>query len=515
MNALLQALLQASWQGAIFSVLVCAVCALRLPASVRASLWLLVGVKFVGVFLWLLCFGERGTVGVGVLPPVTMRVPAAYATPLATAWLLGVGVCAAMVLLRVRATYCRVQSARRPASPDVQNILAALTAPPAPSVRIIPANECPQVTILAAKPVILLPANLLPPSPDALGSSDLWLLLAHEVAHIRRGDLWAGWVFALAQTLFFFHPCAAWAKHEWELAREEACDLFALRAGAMDGASGENAARYGALLVRIGNTSRTAFGGRSTTGAAFLAMSPFSALRRRLQHLGRAQTAQTPLTRCYAALLVLLFGGLLLPLRPAPPVLSAPAGLVFVPATPAPVARQTVVVPRMHPAPRPDASVPLRTQTASVVVVTRPVTRREKSPLNRRRLPLLREPDTVSAPVLAMNAPTALRLSTIVPPEPIAAPVPAELDAPETLADSPQEMVVSAGAGEISVAPRTEIPATTETLMVRTGEPAVSVAPVRAQGRTSQPASPVLPNVPEAQVVPLVEKKEDPSPRPH
>jgi hypothetical protein len=34
------------------------------------------------------------------------------------------------------------------------------------------------------------------------------MALAHELAHLRRGDLWLGWLPAIAQRLFFFHPLA-------------------------------------------------------------------------------------------------------------------------------------------------------------------------------------------------------------------------------------------------------------------------------------------------------------------
>ena len=72
------------------------------------------------------------------------------------------------------------------------------------------------------------------------------LAVAHELAHLRRGDLWLAWVPALAETLFWFHPLARSAVREYAEACEEACDREALRA------TGAHPYEYGRLLVAFG-----------------------------------------------------------------------------------------------------------------------------------------------------------------------------------------------------------------------------------------------------------------------
>lgn len=108
-----------------------------------------------------------------------------------------------------------------------------------PPLLASPAVVSPQVCGLR-RPAILWPAAL-PLAPKAAS-----LALAHELAHLKRGDLLLGWVPALAARLFFFHPLLRWALHEYALHREAACDALALaqqRAAPQD---------YGRLLLELG-----------------------------------------------------------------------------------------------------------------------------------------------------------------------------------------------------------------------------------------------------------------------
>jgi beta-lactamase regulating signal transducer with metallopeptidase domain len=77
-------------------------------------------------------------------------------------------------------------------------------------------------------------------------AEELRMALAHEVSHVRRGDLGWGLVPALAQCVFWFHPFAHWCVREYAQTREEACDAEALRLSAVA------PHRYGELLVGFG-----------------------------------------------------------------------------------------------------------------------------------------------------------------------------------------------------------------------------------------------------------------------
>ncbi len=77
-----------------------------------------------------------------------------------------------------------------------------------PALRRSDVIVSPQVTGLW-RPVVLLPAE------HTLDAHECAMALAHELAHLRRGDLWLGWIPALAQRAFFFHPLARWAMREY------------------------------------------------------------------------------------------------------------------------------------------------------------------------------------------------------------------------------------------------------------------------------------------------------------
>ncbi|MFY2563470.1 M56 family metallopeptidase [Corallococcus terminator] len=118
-------------------------------------------------------------------------------------------------------------------------------------------------------PVVVLPTKAV----RRLPVEGLRMALAHEVAHLKRGDLWLGWVPALAEALLFFHPLARRAAREYALAREEACDAEALRL------TGAEPADYGELLLAFGVTRSHG------TAAALGASAHVHALHRRLSML--------------------------------------------------------------------------------------------------------------------------------------------------------------------------------------------------------------------------------------
>lgn len=111
-----------------------------------------------------------------------------------------------------------------------------------PPLLLSDAITSPQVTGMW-RPVVLFPGT------HALNDDESAMALAHELAHIRRGDLWLGWVPAIAQRLFFFHPLVHWAMREYALNREAACDAHVLKQPTLEPRD------YGRLLLRLGVSS--------------------------------------------------------------------------------------------------------------------------------------------------------------------------------------------------------------------------------------------------------------------
>ncbi|MCP3165324.1 M56 family metallopeptidase [Myxococcus qinghaiensis] len=138
----------------------------------------------------------------------------------------------------------------------------------APSLLVSDVVASPLATGLWS-PVVVLPTKAV----QRLPVEGLRMALAHEVAHLKRGDLWLGWVPALAEALLFFHPLARRAAREYALAREEACDAEALRL------TGAEPADYGELLLAFGVTRPHG------TAAALGASAHVHALHRRLSML--------------------------------------------------------------------------------------------------------------------------------------------------------------------------------------------------------------------------------------
>jgi len=82
-------------------------------------------------------------------------------------------------------------------------------------------------SIVAVPSVIgwLKPIILIPPSAMAgLTPLQMELILAHELAHIRRQDYLWNLLQVAVETLLFYHPVVRWVSHQARLEREQCCD---------------------------------------------------------------------------------------------------------------------------------------------------------------------------------------------------------------------------------------------------------------------------------------------------
>jgi hypothetical protein len=75
------------------------------------------------------------------------------------------------------------------------------------------------------RPAILVPHNLAP----TLGARHLRSALLHELAHIRRGDLWANLAQAVLQALCFYNPLLWLANRRIRKLREQAVDEMVVK----------------------------------------------------------------------------------------------------------------------------------------------------------------------------------------------------------------------------------------------------------------------------------------------
>jgi bla regulator protein BlaR1 len=293
---MLSTLARASIDGAVFVTAVWLLTRLlRLTPAARTMIWWCAGAKFLVALVWI------APVGIPILPAAdttpysapAAEVSGTRATSTALAieagveraataarglsdwssivlvlWVGGLSLGAARGLGRWRQTLGVLRESSS-APPTVQTTAARLAAGlglnRVPEVRMSERVETPLVAGLC-RPVVLLPAIRF----DALTDRQQQMALCHELAHVKRGDLWLGCVPALAERIFFFHPLAHVAAREYALWREAACDGSVL--DALDVAPRE----YGRLLLDLGISRPNA--GLIAAGASW----SFPSLKRRI-----------------------------------------------------------------------------------------------------------------------------------------------------------------------------------------------------------------------------------------
>ena len=74
------------------------------------------------------------------------------------------------------------------------------------------------------RPVVLLPI----PSLSGLSTQQIEMVLAHELAHIRRHDFIVNLMQSVVETLLFYHPAVWWISQRIRIEREHCCDDMAV-----------------------------------------------------------------------------------------------------------------------------------------------------------------------------------------------------------------------------------------------------------------------------------------------
>ena len=106
-----------------------------------------------------------------------------------------------------------------------------------PRIRLVPAAVSPMLRPRFGSLEVLFPSALL----QRLTRRERDALLAHELAHVRRGDHWVRLVELAAGALFWWHPVVWWARTRLRRIEEQCCDglvLETLPRHARDYASG-------------------------------------------------------------------------------------------------------------------------------------------------------------------------------------------------------------------------------------------------------------------------------------
>ncbi len=92
------------------------------------------------------------------------------------------------------------------------------------------------------RPLILLPVSWAATIPPDM----LEAILAHELAHIRRCDLWVNLLQGIVESIFFYHPVVWWLSRRLRQERELCCDDIAVSLT-------NDRVRYAEMLEHIGH----------------------------------------------------------------------------------------------------------------------------------------------------------------------------------------------------------------------------------------------------------------------
>lgn len=160
-----------------------------------------------------------------------------------------------------------------------------------PQILVVDVRLSPMVWGLGGRARVVLPKDLI----NQLDEAGREAILAHELAHVRRGDHVVRWVELTAIVFFWWHPVVWWARRELRELEEQCCDGMVLDI------LPESGKRYAVSLVETLNfLSETPFmKPLAATGAK-----PGASLARRIAMLKNYRSAGVKLTIARAVLLL-------------------------------------------------------------------------------------------------------------------------------------------------------------------------------------------------------------------
>ncbi|MGO9112901.1 MAG: M56 family metallopeptidase [Thermoguttaceae bacterium] len=262
---------KACWQGSLVVLAVWLICLAipSMPARCRCWLWRLAILKFMVVLVLPTLVNlpllpappvteptaevsvqiVRQQVPVVPIEPVEFRPSRAVELPsipaiLAFFWIIGVGWSMAHLLVAWQgARKLRKQSRVIDKMPLIEQLaIQARRYGLRTSPRLLATEgDGSPMLIGIFRPAIVIPGGTL----RRLSPPELAMVLGHELAHIRRGDLLWNLAAAAVRALFFFHPMVWLSQRRLNLAQEVAADELAILRQHHDPVS------YGKLLVSV------------------------------------------------------------------------------------------------------------------------------------------------------------------------------------------------------------------------------------------------------------------------
>ena len=318
MNALLETAASNCAVALILAVLVAAVARFRVNPHAVHVLWLMVLVKFFTPPVWRVDLPLPEPVRESALeevviaaPPLAMRPLAQSPAPLPpeavvpawtwregllAVWGIGILAFASVTLLRVLCFRRLLRKAERGPN-ELEDLAGRLSrrmgVRRCPEILILPVRITPAVWSLFGRPRIVLPEELAREmQPDQMET-----ILAHELAHIRRGDHLVRLLELAVTTVFWWNPIVWWVRKNLRETEEHCCDSLVLEI------LPDAARRYAiALIETVEFLSKQS--GRLPIGAT--AAKPTVTLKRRIEMLKHGPTNRRLTLRSLSLLLALL-----------------------------------------------------------------------------------------------------------------------------------------------------------------------------------------------------------------
>lgn len=191
-------------------------------------------------------------------------------------WIAGVNLLSLRLAVGMAGTWIWRHRVDVPSQDLVKGVhrLCAVMSMSVPCIRL---SRCVNEALVVGlfRPMMLLPVAWVTELPADM----LEAVVAHELAHLRRHDLWIKLGQRVVETLLFYHPAVWWLSRRLCLERELCCDAVAVR-------STGNPVRYAETLERIARLVRI----HPIPGLALGIKPSDGVLLRRVQHvLGCAQ----------------------------------------------------------------------------------------------------------------------------------------------------------------------------------------------------------------------------------
>lgn len=227
---------------------------------------------------------------------------AVYYSHVLAIYLLGV----AFMLVRLVLALWGGQMLRRKSKPVEDPVILAALARQAKALGLAftPAVACCREIVIPTVIGILRPMVLLPISlATMLSPEQIEVILAHELAHIRRYDHLVNLIQRVVEAFLFFHPGVWYVSRRLRIEREQCCDDRVLAAGG-------RATAYADSLVCIAQQCLAARSAGRVAAVALGAADRTNQLSRRIGRLlGVAGHEQVRLTRVWGVMLLVGVAG--------------------------------------------------------------------------------------------------------------------------------------------------------------------------------------------------------------